>query len=195
MQRMLAAIAVVLGVPVLAAAQDAPPAVDIAAARVAADALGCDGPGTMAGDQPPETFALTEPPAYEDGPARHYTIYEIVCGTGAYNVSIVYLVDDGYDGPRPATFAEPRLAIDYEDEGQTRLRDMSVDGFGASFRLVNPDYDPETHTIRSASKWRGLGDASSSGTWRFEDGRFVLERYEADPTYDGEITPRVVFER
>ena len=173
----------------------AAPPPDLERARAVAQSLGCDGPGTMAGDQLPETFALTEPPAYEDGPEREYTIYEVVCGMGAYNVSIVYLVDDGYDGPVPASFATPVLDIDYEDEEQTRVRNIAMNGFAATFRLINPSYDPETHTIRSAEKWRGLGDASSSGTWRFVDGRFVLERYTADPTYDGEITPELVFER
>ena len=191
----LLSLALVLATPPLASAQSEGPGVDLAAAREASARLGCDGPGTMAGDQAPDAFELTEPPEYEGGKERRYLIYEIVCTVGAYNVSSVYLVDDGYDGPVPAAFAEPRLQIEYEDEASERLRSVTVDGFGATFRLVNSQYDPETHSILSSSRWRGLGDASDSGRWRFQDGRFVLERFEVDPTYDGAIEPQVVFER
>jgi hypothetical protein len=34
-----------------------------------------------------------------------------------------------------------------------------------------------------------VGDASSTGTWLFRDGRFSLVQYEVDASYDGQINP------
>jgi hypothetical protein len=62
----------------------------------------------------------------------------------------------------------------------------------ATLSLVNSDFDPDTATLSSYSKWRGIGDASSSGTWVFDDGRFVLARYEVDASYDGEVNPETI---
>ena len=46
----------------------------------------------------------------------------------------------------------------------------------------------------SADKWRGLGDASSNGTWLFRDGTFTLVRYDVDASEDGKIDPQTVFD-
>lgn len=61
---------------------------------------------------------------------------------------------------------------------------MVVDGFTASHELTNAEFDKTTNSISSFAKWRGMGDASSSGTWNFVDGQFVLKNYDVDPTYD-----------
>ena len=53
---------------------------------------------------------------------------------------------------------------------------------------------PATRTVTSHSKWRGLGDASSSGQWLFHNGRFILKSYDADASYDGEINPQTVLD-
>jgi hypothetical protein len=42
--------------------------------------------------------------------------------------------------------------------------------------------------------WRGLGDASDSGTWLFRNGDFALVRYEVDASHDGEINPDTVLD-
>ena len=180
-----------------AAAQDMPD-IDAAAAKAAMRGgfgEACDPGETVVGSMEPEAHRLVEPPAYDGGEDRHFVLYVVACSSGAYNISSVFLLDEGYDGPQPQGFAVPNLAIEYEDEAQEVLRSVTIDGFRATLRLVNATYDPETHSVTSAGRWRGLGDASDSGTWRFEDGGFTLQSYEVDPTYDGEITPRTVFER
>ncbi|WP_342587146.1 DUF1176 domain-containing protein [Kumtagia ephedrae] len=60
--------------------------------------------------------------------------------------------------------------------------------------LVNSFYDDASKSITSAAKWRGVGDASSSGTWMFRDGTFTLVRYDVDASYDGEINPETVLD-
>jgi Protein of unknown function (DUF1176) len=70
---------------------------------------------------------------------------------------------------------------------------MTLKGFTSSGSLINSEFDPKTNSISSFSKWRGIGDASSNGTWVFEDGAFVLKNFDIDPTYDGESEAISVF--
>ena len=60
--------------------------------------------------------------------------------------------------------------------------------------LANSSYDEATMSITSNAKWRGVGDASSAGTWIFRDGEFTLVRYDVDASYDGEINPETVLD-
>jgi hypothetical protein len=118
--------------------------------------------------------------------AHRYTLYELHCGNGAYNVSNVY-VGIGEDGARTLiSFAEPELDIVYEDpDTSMKLKaPPKVTGFLTSNSLVNSSFDPATRRITSFSKWRGLGDAWSSGQWEFKDGQFVLREYTIDPVYE-----------
>ena len=179
-------------------AQDAPlPDLDAAIAfRAAAYPSLCEQANAEAAgaDYRGEAFEIEEPG--EDGgrPSR-YVLYLLPCQRGAYNAVSIALLGTEYDGIVPLAFAEPELDIDYADDASERLRSMRVDGFTTSGQLVNPVFDAEARTMETFSKWRGLGDAQSSGLWRFEGGRFVLERYSVDPTFDGEIDPVVVYER
>ena len=43
-------------------------------------------------------------------------------------------------------------------------------------------------------KWAGHGDQSEGGTWKFEDGRFVLKEYHVDAVADQQVDPVTVFE-
>ena len=72
---------------------------------------------------------------------------------------------------------------------------IDVIGFHTTYAVINANYDPESQTITSFSKWRGIGDAFSSGTWNFIDGHFVLTRFDVDASYDGERTPQTVYGR
>jgi hypothetical protein len=60
--------------------------------------------------------------------------------------------------------------------------------------LVNSFYDPDSRTLTSWSKWRGVGDASATGKWLFRDGEFTLVRYDVDASYDGEINEQTVLD-
>ncbi|WP_330166429.1 DUF1176 domain-containing protein [Rhizobium sp. C4] len=53
--------------------------------------------------------------------------------------------------------------------------------------MTNPFFDEKTQSITEFGKWRGLGDAWSSGDWRFEAGKFVMVRYEIDPIYEANL--------
>jgi hypothetical protein len=69
---------------------------------------------------------------------------------------------------------------------------MVVDGYTSSDVLINSSFDAATSTLSSFSKWRGIGDAASSGTWKLVEGQFVLKGYEVDPTTEGEVNPLAV---
>jgi hypothetical protein len=106
--------------------------------------------------------------------------------SGAYNVSFVFLTPGSEAGDyKLLSFAEPKVDYDYKDEMFTELvAPPRLVGYVTRSELVNADFDPAARILSSDAKWRGLGDAWSSGEWRFVEGEFVLSRYEIDPTYD-----------
>lgn len=120
------------------------------------------------------------------------TLIRIFCASGAYNVSDAYYWYRDYEGLQPLAFAMPSFKAEYEGESDDTLRSLTVTGFEATTLLVNSAFDPETLTVISDSKWRGLGDASSSGTWVFDDGAFVLKRFDIDASYDNAVNPETV---
>nr|WP_272211773.1 DUF1176 domain-containing protein [Marinicella sp. W31]MDC2877662.1 DUF1176 domain-containing protein [Marinicella sp. W31] len=131
---------------------------------------------------------------YEGKPVkRDGTLYEINCYLGAYNLVAAYVFAPGESyggGLHPVTFAVPDFTVDYaeNDMTQTQLTQApAVSGFATETTLINPEFDPETNTISTFEKWRGLGDAYSSGAWTLENGRFVLKRYVIDPIYEANI--------
>jgi hypothetical protein len=129
--------------------------------------------------------------ATADETDRTITVFAFECSLAAYNATEVYYIADGVTAIHILSFAEPHLVIthpDGDDEG-AKLKSMGVDGFTARVELVNSDIDENTQTITSFSKWRGIGDASSNGTWKLKNGEFVLTDYQVDPTYNGEIDP------
>ncbi|MCO6186342.1 DUF1176 domain-containing protein [Rhizobium sp. L1K21] len=126
-------------------------------------------------------------PAGED---REGTLYEVFCAAGAYNFIVAYLFANK-DSPA-SLIALPMPLFDYAyedgDDTMTKLeREPTLKGFSAELLLVNPSFDPETMTLTSFNKWRGLGDAWSSGTWKFENGQFVLQDFTVDPTYEANL--------
>lgn len=153
---------------------------------------------TMAPDAwEPQTYELKFRYSYESESDPEHTLhlFRFPCGSGAYNTVEVYYTVDEYGETRPVTFADPELDIRYEnDDFEGKLESMTIIGYRANDQLVNSDYDPATKSIYSYSKWRGLGDASSAGTWLFRSGAFTLVKYEADPTYDGEENPQTVLD-
>jgi hypothetical protein len=122
-------------------------------------------------------------------PEHLYRLYEFACSLYAYNASTVYYLANDYGEINKLAFAEPHMDIKYADDEGAKLKSMVVDGFTASDVLINSSFDAASATLSSFSKWRGVGDASSSGTWKFIEGQFVLKDYEVDPTTDGEINP------
>lgn len=122
----------------------------------------------------------------QDSPDHKRTLVQLACSSGAYNFNSIYLLRDDDEGAwQLLSFAEPVADFDYADENFSRLKaPPKVAGYIAVTQMTNSDYDEAGKTITAGAKWRGLGDAWSSGEWRFEDGAFVLKRYEIDPTYE-----------
>ena len=130
-----------------------------------------------------------------DAPRRRAWLYGFTCRHAAYNIVDVFYLRDETEGLRALAFAEPELDIRYLDAGSAELDSMQVMGYKAVTQLINAQYDPQTLSITSFAKWRGLGDAWSSGKWIFRDGDFTLVRYEVDPTMDEADDGILVFDK
>jgi hypothetical protein len=139
----------------------------------------------------PEVYELHVHTAGETSadPEHLYRLYEFACSLYAYNASTVYYLANDYGEINKVSFAEPHMDIKYADDEGTKLKSMVVDGFTATDVLVNASFDQATATLSSFDKWRGVGDAASTGTWKFLEGQFVLKSYDVDPTTDDEINP------
>ncbi len=140
---------------------------------------------------------LTYKPSWSaDAEEETVTLIRIFCGSGAYNVQHAYYINRDYDGLTPLAFANPSFEAKYaeDDSIDSALESLTVTGMSSSLILVNSEFDSETGTISAHSYWRGIGDASSSGTWIFNDGEFALVRYDIDASYDGEINPETVLD-
>jgi hypothetical protein len=166
--------------------------VEAAKARFVSDMAGqCDKTAeTLGGLNEPEAHVISYKPAYASAsdPETKVTLFVFACSMAAYNSSEVYYLFDGVSGLHRLSFATPHLAISYVDEDgeHAKLKSMKVDGLSSSEMLTNSEFDPATNSISEFAKWRGIGDASSNGTWAFVDGQYVLKTYDVDPTYDGE---------
>jgi hypothetical protein len=131
----------------------------------------------------------------DEQPEREARLFRFYCTTGAYNEVHVYYQYDEDGGLRELQFATPDLDIRYEnDDSEGKVESISIIGYQADEKLVNSSYDEAGQAITSAPKWRGVGDASSTGTWIFRNGRFTLVKYDVDASYDGEINPQTVLD-
>ena len=144
---------------------------------------------TLAGTNPPDVFQISYRQSYDgaEDPPRAFTLFAFACSMAAYNSGEVYYGYEQVEGLRRLSFAAPDLDISYEDQEQSKLKTMAVNGFRTDDTLVNSSYDPDSKTITFFAKWRGIGDASSNGEYAFRDGRFVLVNYDVDPTTDEKI--------
>ncbi|WP_315919685.1 DUF1176 domain-containing protein [Mesorhizobium sp. SP-1A] len=161
--------------------------------------------GEQCDDQPPGGKVLGEPSDYsirykpaaaaENDPDKTARLFRFFCTMGAYNESSVYYMTDEAGNVRQLQFAVPELDIRYEN-GDTngKVEHMNVTGFRTVDQLVNADYDQAAYSIISHDKWRGVGDASTTGTYLFRNGEFSLVQYEVDPSYDGEVNPQTVLD-
>jgi Protein of unknown function (DUF1176) len=151
---------------------------------------------TRAGLNEPEAYSLKykSEGAAGDEPLQMVKVFMFTCSTFAYNQSSVFYMADSVNGLRLMSFAEPHMVITHpkgDDEGKV-LKSMQVRGFTSSTELINAEFDDKVSTITSFSKWRGIGDASSSGIWKFDQGEFILDSYDVDPTYNEEMDPIAV---
>ncbi|ANT51646.1 DUF1176 domain-containing protein [Mesorhizobium amorphae] len=161
--------------------------------------------GDQCDKQTPDGKPTTEPDAYSlhykdanagaDEPERETRLFRFFCSMAAYNESAVYYIADDVMGVRQLQFASPELDIRYENNNsEGKVEAVHIIGFQTDDQLVNSDYDDKTRTITSMNKWRGVGDASSTGTYLFRSGNFPLVQYDVDASYDGEINPQTILD-
>ncbi len=140
----------------------------------------------------PEVFELQFNYSYEeaDAPKNNFTLYVFPCVAGPFNSgSVLYGFEEGAEEIKQLHFAEPEYDIDFADDSFEKILDIRLRGFSTTNTLFNLSVDPETNTIYSITKWRRMADASASGVWKFERGRFVLKSFDVDATYDDQINP------
>lgn len=151
----------------------------------------------------PEGAPSTEPAAYTiryqdkdagaDAPEREVRLFRFFCDMGAYNESAYYYLADDSGRIRQLQFAVPELDIRYENgDHEGKVESVAVIGFQVEDVAFNSHYDEASFTITTFAKWRGVGDASSTGTYLFRNGEFALVKYDVDASYDEEINPETV---
>lgn len=130
-----------------------------------------------------------------DGDEQEARLFRFFCSLGAYNEGHYYYQADIVGGVREVHFAAPELQIQYQNgDSEGKVEAVNIIGYRSDGELINSFYDEATKTITSHDKWRGVGDASSTGIWLFRDGEFSLVQYDVDATYDGEINPETVLD-
>ncbi len=170
--------------------------IDTAKAKFIADSKGeCDKvPDTEAGLNEPQTYVISYrgKDASAGQPENKATLYAFSCMMAAYNQNNVFYLDNGALGLQRVSFAAPQFDYAYADQDNAKLKSMTFKGYTATSILTNAEFDPKTNSISEFAKWRGLADASSSGTWVFDDGQFILKDYDIDPTYDDTQNPMTI---
>lgn len=142
----------------------------------------------------PELFTLRSIQDYDQS-VSEYTLVRVPCWMASYNQGDVYVLVDTSGSAELVTFAVPSYMVVYEDEDNSdTVKSISITGYTAKTSVVLSDFDSEKQEISEYYKIRGLGDASTSATWKFEDGAFVLKRFSIDASYDGEINPTELVE-
>ncbi|WP_292895230.1 DUF1176 domain-containing protein [Nitratireductor sp.] len=148
-------------------------------------------------DEQVESYTIAFNYSHEslDTPKHEARLFRFYCGSGAYNEIHAYILA-GEDGElAPLQFATPETSVQYEDDDpEGKVEDIRTIGYTADNTLVNSSYDADTLTLTSYNKWRGVGDAFSSGTWIFREGTFTLVRYDVDASYDGEQDPITILD-
>ncbi|MGD9914354.1 MAG: DUF1176 domain-containing protein [Rhizobiaceae bacterium] len=148
-------------------------------------------------DPSPEVWPLKFRYPYESDADPETTIHLVrfACNMAAYNTTEVFYAVDQYGQAQAMSFAHPDLDVRYENDDTTdKVKSVTIIGYTSSDQQVNSEFSPDEKAIYASSKWRGIGDASSSGKWLFRSGQFTLVHYEVDASYDGEANPETVLD-
>lgn len=97
-------------------------------------------------------------------------LYMVPCFSGAYNFSYMFYV--GRDG---SDFFQRLLFADYSE----------TYGWTGTDQLVGAFFDPDTLTLSSFAKGRGLGDCGTAGVWVWDEFAFRLVSFHAKEDCDG----------
>jgi hypothetical protein len=134
-------------------------------------------------------------PGQDGAEPASYVVWEVLCDLAAYNVLYVYWVEGEYIGLKPLSFPVPVYTAEMErpEDTESPVKSMAVTSWTSVDKLVNPAFDPATLTFSHFNKYRGIGDASESGTWVLGHEAANLLSFEVDASYDGEINPIPLF--
>jgi hypothetical protein len=184
--------------------QPAPPrdlAMEAAKRQFAAnDAAQCGTANPVTSDPayPIDRYEFTYRSQYdaETDPERKVVLFRFFCMSGAYNEQHLYYLytGDEMDGLQQVAFAEPDVTPKYAGDDDTRVEALPVTGYSSRLRITNSTFDPTARSITEHALWRGLGDAATTARWVFREGKFVLDRYDVDATFDDEINPQNIFQ-
>lgn len=142
----------------------------------------------------PQLFTLRTVQDHDQS-VSEYALVRVPCWMAAYNQGDVYVLVDAGGYAELVTFAVPSYKVIYEDEDNSEtVKSISITGYTAKTSVVLSDFDAEKQEISEYYKMRGLGDASTSAIWKFEDGAFVLKTFSIDASFDGEINPAELVE-
>lgn len=144
----------------------------------------------------PELYTFEHQSQYQDQPSL-YRLVRVPCWLGAYNQGDAYVLFERNGAGRLVSFAVPQYNVEREtDDFESPVKNISITGYSARNTVVMSDFDPKTLTISEFNKSRGLGDAFTTGEWRFDGYGFTLKAYAVDASYDGEssATPIVNFQ-
>ena len=154
-----------------------------------------DQDGKPVGEPTVHSIHYKDKDAQPNDPERETRLFRFFCSMAAYNETAVYYISDDVSSVTQLQFTEPELDIRYENNNsEGKVESIHVIGFKTSGWATNSDYDDSTKTIITLNKWRGVGDASSSGTYLFRNGDFSLVQYDVDASYDGEQNPQTVID-
>ncbi|MHA1158829.1 MAG: DUF1176 domain-containing protein [Alphaproteobacteria bacterium] len=141
-------------------------------------------------------YAVTWRSDFQDDsePDQAGWLVRLYCFSGAYNfIHNWFLVPVDGDAVQLA-FAQPSFTVRYvDDSAQSDVREIAVNGMVAELELTNSDFDESAQRISMFRKWRGLGDASSSGSWAFTGGSPILKHFKVDGSFNGKIDPLVIY--
>ena len=100
--------------------------------------------------------------------------------SGAYNMNSVYfIVPAGQpQAARPVSFRWPAKIGDAEHDGE-------------AITAINSSFDPQTMTLGTFSKGRGIGDCGTEESWVFDGKTFRLAELEADVGMQGRAVGRL----
>ena len=122
-------------------------------------------------DESPEKYSISD----------IATLYQFTCMYAAYNISSVFYIEEK-GSITSLTFSAPRVS------------DGKIAGFSSSPYLTGAMFDASTKEITTYTKYRGIGDAYDSLTYKYlnTDEGFSLVKFEVDDSYDGEINPTII---
>ncbi|MBL1174279.1 DUF1176 domain-containing protein [Pantanalinema sp. GBBB05] len=111
-------------------------------------------------------------------------IVMLQCFLGAYQGGFAFYLYT--ETPNGAT-VQPLTLDRYDDDAGKVKKTSSHTAAGY------PEYNPDRKTLVLSTKYRGVGDCGTTGTYQFANNKFVLKQFEADFACDGKLQYKTVY--